>query len=116
MPVGLSIEGQGVPLPPDQQVQVLHVLQEALSNVRKHANAKQVRVQVWQDPQWAFEVSDDGDGFSDDGPGKGEIHVGLRIMRERARRIGAQLQVQSQPGEGTRVTLTLPSNVAERAA
>jgi two-component system, NarL family, nitrate/nitrite sensor histidine kinase NarX len=59
----LLIEGHGVPLPADVQVQVLHVLQEALSNVRKHAGATLVRVHVRQAPQWRFEVIDDGRGF-----------------------------------------------------
>jgi len=82
-------------------------LQEALSNVRKHAGATCVRVLVHQTPQWRFEVVDDGRGFDPDLPA-GESHVGLRIMRERAQRIGAQVHVESSAGNGTRVTLTVP--------
>ena len=103
----LHTEGHGVPLPTDAQVQVLHVLQEALSNVRKHAGATCVRVLVHQTPQWRFEVVDDGRGFDPDLPA-GESHVGLRIMRERAQRIGAQVHVESSAANGTRVTLTVP--------
>lgn len=103
----LCIEGHGVALPADVQVQVLHVLQEALSNVRKHAGARLVRVRVDAAPEWRFEVSDDGVGF-DLGAQTAENHVGLRIMAERAQRIGARLQLVSSPARGTTVTLTLP--------
>jgi two-component system nitrate/nitrite sensor histidine kinase NarX len=102
----LQIEGHGVPLPTDVQVQVLHVLQEALSNVRKHAMATLVRVHVRQTPQWRFEVIDDGEGF-DPGSQAGESHVGLRIMKERAERIGARVEVRSRIGAGTTVAITV---------
>lgn len=104
----LAIEGLGMPLPPDVQVQVLHVVQEALSNVRKHAGARQVWVEVRQSPPWRIEVRDDGRGFAGGDGWTSETHVGLRIMRERAARIGAQVDVHSSPGTGTRVALTLP--------
>jgi two-component system nitrate/nitrite sensor histidine kinase NarX len=104
----LDVQGAGLPLPPDTQVQVLHVVQEALSNVRKHAGARQVWVQVQQGPAFRVEVRDDGRGFVAEAPGADETHVGLRIMRERAARIGAEVQVQSAPGRGTRVQLSLP--------
>ena len=107
----LQIEGHGVPLPNDVQVQVLHIVQEALSNVRKHAQATTVHVRVRPGPPWRFEVTDDGCGF-DSGASAGDSHVGLRIMRERAQRIGAQVSVQSQPGAGTRVSLEVPLAVA----
>ena len=104
----LAIEGEGLPLPPDVQVQVLHVVQEALSNVRKHAQAREVWVEVQQAPQWRVEVRDDGCGFDAAGAGRGETHVGLHIMRERAQRIGATVEVESVPGSGSCVVLTLP--------
>ena len=103
----LAIRGQGLPLAPDVQVQVLHVVQEALSNVRKHAHAQQVWVEVEQGPRWRVKVRDDGQGFAE-APGAEQPHVGLRIMRERAERIGARVDVTSSPGQGTCVELTLP--------
>ena len=102
----MQVYGDGIPLPQDVQVQVLHVLQEALWNVRKHAHATQVRLKVHRGPGWRFEVEDDGQGF-DPGVDAGEGHVGLRIMRERASRIGAEVQWDSAPGRGTRVVLSL---------
>ena len=110
----LLSEGHGVPLPADVQIQVLHVVQEALSNVRKHAQARQVTLRVSQAPRWRFEIIDDGRGFDPAAP-RGEVHVGLRIMRERAASIGAQLSVESAPGAGTMVMLTLPPMAAGAA-
>jgi two-component system nitrate/nitrite sensor histidine kinase NarX len=104
----LSIEGNGVPLPADVQVQVLHVVQEALSNVRKHAHAREVWIDVQQAPQWRVEVRDDGCGFATEATAQDETHVGLRIMHERADRIGAEVEIASVPGSGTCIVLTLP--------
>ncbi len=111
----LHMEGQGLPLTPDLQIQVLHVVQEALSNVRKHARATQVWLDVQQQPCWRFEVRDDGIGFVADDHSRGETHVGLRIMAERAERIGATLEVISTPGRGTSVVLELAPGAAGRA-
>jgi two-component system, NarL family, nitrate/nitrite sensor histidine kinase NarX len=103
----LQMQGQGLPLTPDRQIQVLHILQEALSNVRKHARASHVWLDVQQQPRWRFEVRDDGVGFEAEDHGRGETHVGLRIMAERAERIGATLEVISTPGHGSSVVLEL---------
>ncbi|MEY5098264.1 MAG: hypothetical protein RJA36_983 [Pseudomonadota bacterium] len=103
----LELHGHGVALPSDVQLQVLHVLQEALSNVRKHAQASQVWLTVDKGPLWAFSVRDDGRGFEVP-PAHGEgMSFGLQIMRERAERIGARVSVNSAPGLGTEVVLTL---------
>jgi len=107
----LGLQGHSLPLAPDVQVQLLHVVQEALSNVRKHAQAGRVRVDVQRGPIWRIEVADDGRGFDVAGAAPDETHVGLRIMRERAARIGATVEVDSTPGRGTRVVLSLPAAV-----
>ena len=85
----MQMQGHGMPLSPDLQIQVLHIVQEALSNVRKHAKATRVWLDIQQQPQWRFEVRDDGVGFVDPRETGDETHVGLRIMAERAERIGA---------------------------
>jgi two-component system nitrate/nitrite sensor histidine kinase NarX len=108
----LDVHGAGPPLAPDVQVQLLHVVQEALSNVRKHAGASQVWLDVQQQPLWRIEVRDDGRGFDGGADAADEMHVGLRIMRERAAGIGAKVDVDSAPGEGTRVVVTLPEGAA----
>jgi two-component system nitrate/nitrite sensor histidine kinase NarX len=116
VPARLQMQGHGLPLAPDLQIQALHIVQEALSNVRKHARASRVWLDVEQQPRWRFEVRDDGIGFTHAPGAIGETHVGLRIMRERAERIGAALEVMSTPGRGTSVILTLPAQRVLAAA
>jgi len=111
----LTMQGQGMPLSPDLQIQVLHIVQEALSNVRKHAHAAQVSLHVQQQPAWRFEVQDDGIGFNFDNDQLDETHVGLRIMKERAQRIGADLDIVSTPGHGSSIILTLPPHAQPMA-
>lgn len=103
----LRISGKGLPLAADVQIQVLHIVQEALSNVRKHARATQVQLLV-RHPPWRFEVCDDGCGFNPATVPPDSLHVGLGIMRERALLIGATIRIDSAPGAGTRVTLEVP--------
>lgn len=104
-----SDAGTGVPLPAESQLQVLHILQEALSNVRKHSGASRVGLSLHRDASYRFAVTDDGRGFDAASAGDaGNTHIGLRIMRERAERIGAVVAVRSAPGAGTTVTLELP--------
>ncbi|HRK38555.1 MAG TPA: type IV pili methyl-accepting chemotaxis transducer N-terminal domain-containing protein [Burkholderiaceae bacterium] len=117
LPTLLEVEGDGLPLPPDVQIQVLHIIQESLSNIRKHAQATHVALNVIKGPGWVFEVVDNGVGF-DTWSVRVHTHVGLKIMQERAARIGAQVNLDSHPGMGTRMTLTLPdaSTVTETVA
>ena len=107
--------GEGVDLPAEDQVQVLHVIQEALSNVRKHARATHVVVQVERGAVCRFRVLDNGVGFDVETPDGSGSHVGLQIMRERAHRVGATLDVRSAPGSGTEVSFVLPA-AGRRAA
>jgi len=107
--------GTGVPLSPEIQIQVLHIVQECLSNVRKHSSARHVNVEMEKGQTYVFGVSDDGTGFDASAPGTQEGHVGLVIMRERAQRIGGTIRVDSIPDSGTRITLSLPI-VQEAAA
>lgn len=103
----------GAPLTPEQQLQVLFILQEALSNVRKHAQAQNVFVRIANQRDFVLEVRDDGLGYdSDEVAGRGEAHVGLYIMRERAARMNALLEIDAREGQGVSLRLTLPA--AER--
>ena len=90
-------------------------MQEALSNVRKHAQARVVQVSVLRHPHWRFEVRDDGRGFEPRTASPDSLHVGLGIMADRASRVGALLRVDSRPGEGTCVTLELPRKAVHTA-
>lgn len=110
-------EIEGAPLPPEQQLQVLFILQEALSNIRKHAHAAKVRVRIVNRRDFELDIEDDGRGFD-----AGEVetrsdkqHIGLNIMRERAARMHAQLTIHSQPGAGTHIRLMLPRDERQAA-
>jgi signal transduction histidine kinase len=94
-------------LPARTQAEVLRVLQEALTNVRKHADATVVRVGAEvANGRLRLHVVDNGRGFRpDDTSGDG---VGLQGMKERARLMGGELRVISQPAGGTHVELTVP--------
>ncbi len=111
IPVDTDWRGHGLPLSNDEQLQAIFILQESLSNIRKHAQAKHVKLEITNEQDFIMSISDDGVGF-DTGRLKtlGGEHVGLGIMHERARRIHAGLQVQSQLLQGTTITLTLPHN------
>ena len=110
---GLNVElhlddRDGAPLHPDQQLQVLFILQEALSNVRKHAYASKVTVRIDNHRDFGMSIRDDGEGYDPkEVAERSETHVGLSIMRERAARLGGQLQMCSAPGRGTEVSLYL---------
>jgi two-component system nitrate/nitrite sensor histidine kinase NarX len=95
-------------LPQEVHAQLIRIVQEAFSNIRKHANASHVWVNcVLEDGQVLFEIQDDGDGFAPEDI-SGPSRHGLRGMRERADLIGADLQVVSRPSEGTIIRIHLP--------
>jgi two-component system nitrate/nitrite sensor histidine kinase NarX len=112
----LDVQGDGAPLDPEAETQVLYIVQEALSNVRKHAGASTVSVSLRRGRDGlTATVRDDGVGFAEGSETTdGEAHIGLQIMRERALRIGGQFAVRSSPGRGTEIRLQLPrTNKAE---
>jgi signal transduction histidine kinase len=100
-----SIFGAYRPLPPGTEREILRVAQEAIHNVKKHAEAKQLSVQLEYGPgEIALEVRDDGRGFAA-GEAQPSGHFGMTGMRERAAAIGGTLEVTSEPGAGTTVRL-----------
>jgi two-component system nitrate/nitrite sensor histidine kinase NarX len=104
----IEFVGNGAQLAPEQQLQVLFILQEALSNIRKHAQASEVHVRVDNGRDFMMTVHDNGQGFDvDTVHEKGESHVGLRIMVERAARLSAQFEILSKIGKGTTISLQL---------
>ena len=112
---GLGMSGGGAPLSPEAEVQILHIVQESLSNIRKHARATAVDVKLVRGPAGlTLTVRDDGIGFDPEAAATDDSdnHVGLKIMRERCHRIGGELTVRSHPGKGVEVALTLPGREA----
>ena len=95
------------------QAQLIRILQEALSNVRKHSGAGQVWVSCFEEGKdLVLEIRDDGNGFSPDDVSSHSQH-GLRGMRERAELIGADFQVISSSLQGTTVRVCLPTRLGE---
>ncbi len=94
-------------LPADAEMQVLRIIQESLANIRKHSQANTVRVMLKAMPNNEFQVlvEDDGVGMGDPVSGAPGEHVGLKILQERATRIGGKLRIESETGEGTRIML-----------
>jgi PAS domain S-box-containing protein len=87
-------------------VELLRVLQEALTNARRHSEAKNVEVKLrLEDQEVLTEVTDDGRGFD---PASVQAGVGLSAMRERVEALGGEIEVRSRPGEGTNVTVRVP--------
>jgi PAS domain S-box-containing protein len=105
LPVELTVDGDCC-LVPEVQVVLYRIAQEALNNVMKYARATQVNVNLRQskDGSARLTVIDNGIGF--DPAAVPPNHLGLRIMRERAETVGAHLSINSEPGEGTQVTVT----------
>lgn len=90
--------------------QLLRIIQEALTNVRKHARARSVHVRIrLRDGRAEVTVQDDGSGFDTAAVRPAGGHkFGLQVMQERAQEVGGTVQVQSAAGEGTRVVITMP--------
>jgi two-component system sensor histidine kinase DegS len=97
------------------QTVVLRIVQEALQNVRRHADARRASIRVArEDDRWIVEVRDDGRGF-DVGAvaARGRRNFGLQFMRERAEMIGAEFEVRSRPDGGTVVRIAIPRGAEE---
>jgi len=114
---GLVVSLEGSPaaenLPPEIQVQLIRIIQEALSNVRKHSQASQAWIEYRQAGRdFLVEIRDDGRGFHpDELPGVSKY--GLQGMRERSDLIGADFQIISAPQEGTIIKVRVPIPVGE---
>jgi signal transduction histidine kinase len=106
----LRVSGKPVRLSPEAETAIYRIAQESLNNVAAHAQAHRVQIQA----EFGLEglrvnVEDDGVGFDDEsGLRTMSGQMGLIGMRERAQSIGGHLQIQSVPGQGTRVALTVP--------
>ncbi len=102
----LRVQGEAFPLLGEAQVTLYRLIQEALNNVAKHARASHGAVDVSWAESLNITVRDDGCGFDMGAVSAG--HLGLGFMAERAAAVGATLDVESAPGDGTTVRITLP--------
>lgn len=104
----LQCECQDPDVPANMEMNIYRIVQEALTNIKKHSNAHIVRVLLNCDNHGRFRilVENDGKGFDKKAvKSKEGQHLGLTIMQERARHLGGQLRIESEPEEGTRIEL-----------
>ncbi len=104
---GDDLEEQMAFLPPQTEAQLVRIIQEALVNVRRHAEARSVLVRIsYTEARLVVTVTDDGKGFKpEDIP---QERLGLRIIRERATSVGAKVRIETMEGDGTTLEVTIP--------
>ena len=103
-------ECRSLALTPAQEIQVFYIIQEALTNIRKHSGARNVRILLNnEDDLYTVLIEDDGLGMAETAEGMPGEHAGLAIMRERTERLQGQIVIESEPGEGTRIVLMFPA-------
>jgi two-component system nitrate/nitrite sensor histidine kinase NarX len=113
LPIELDLAMERCPLSPNEEIHVLHIVREALSNVLRHAQASQARLALACDNQGQVEVTVEDDG-------KGIVkpadlhHYGMTIMEERARTLHGDLNFEPRPGGGSRVVLRFTANGKQR--
>ena len=108
--VHVDVAGEGRKVPEEMEQNLLRIAQEAVANTVKHAHANEVRIRLEMvNGRLKLSVADDGRGFEQTNAfSEAGGHFGLLGMRERAKRLGGELQLRSEPGQGTRVEVTVP--------
>ncbi|MEK7682464.1 MAG: histidine kinase [Chloroflexota bacterium] len=110
--VSFDVEGQARRLGPDAELAIFRIVQEALRNISRHADASKASLRLaFSEGTVTAEIQDDGQGFEP--PGRVTVmasqgHYGLLGMHERAQLVGARLRLESAPRKGTRVIVVLP--------
>jgi signal transduction histidine kinase len=115
VPVGFDTAGEPPPLPTIVQYHLVRIAREAAINAVKYARAGRITIRLETKPDGAanptalvLRVADDGTGFDLADRGAADGHFGIQGMRERAKRIGADVRIETAPGRGTTVAVTLP--------
>lgn len=109
IPLTTTITGDPIPLHPDIEVTLLRATQEALANIRKHAQATAVQITLsYIDDVVVLDVQDNGVAFAGAAASPLSGGYGLQAMRERAEQCGGSVTLESEPGEGTTVTVSIP--------
>lgn len=116
LPVEFRAAGSFPRLGADQRLHLQLLLRETLANAARHAAASHVVVETAaRDGEFCLTVRDDGRGFDVETASRGD-GLGLRTMAERARRLGGQFTIRSQPGHGTMVEVRVPLSVEAKVA
>jgi len=113
--VRFDVEGDEFHFPDQQSIFIFRMYQEMMNNIIKHSKASQVNITLSYSPGDIFVLSiqDNGVGFDvqqKKESGSGSSGLGLKSMRNRAKMIGADLSIQSEPGKGTLIIVTVPLN------
>jgi signal transduction histidine kinase len=109
--ITVDINGNPVRLPSSLEMNLLRIGQEAVANAVKHSGCHQVMIELRYAPESVgLSVTDDGSGFT---PVLTAGHFGLLDMRERAQSIGCRLEIDSQPGKGTKISVKVALNGTE---
>ena len=108
--VEVEVLGPGAKLPEEMEQHLLRIAQEAVTNALKHAGASRIAVKLHREArQLHLRISDNGRGFDQQDVFSSRAgHFGVIGMRERAERLGGELRLASNPGEGTEVEVTVP--------
>lgn len=113
LPIRATIQRLDPPLPAEAGINLYRIAQESLSNVLKHSRAGQASLSLArEDDSIVMRISDDGEGFQAAAfleAGRQDEGFGLKVMSERARMLGGWLEINSGPGRGTTLTVTLPA-------
>jgi signal transduction histidine kinase len=109
IPLVTTTTGTPIALQRDVEVTLLRAAQEALNNIRRHAQASAVQLTLsYMDDVVVLDVQDNGSGFAGIEPSPEAGGYGLQAMRERAELCGGSVTVESDPGEGTTVVVSIP--------
>ena len=111
----VSVPHEDIPLDANRSTAIFRILQEALTNVARHAQAKMVRVSLArQDGSVVLVVTDDGKGISETAVEDSRASLGLLGMKERAEACGGEMQIWGDPGKGTTVAVQIPLSDSTR--
>ncbi len=110
IPCEVRAEGEPYRLPPDVEIGIYRIMQEALQNVSVHAQARRAGVHIgFSSDAVTLDVADDGRGFDLQTVRRNSAgHYGIMGMQERAESLGGKLAIQSEPGQGTQVRVSVP--------
>ena len=115
IPVTTKSTGVLIPLDLNVEVTLLRATQEALHNIRKYAQATEVQLTLsYMEDMVILDIQDDGVGINEAKPSSLSGGFGLQAMRERVEACGGTLSIESDPGEGTTVVITIPLASEER--
>jgi signal transduction histidine kinase len=104
----LTLAEDGATMPRETAITLFRIVQEGVTNVIRHADAQSLVLRLaLEGDAWRFTLSDDGHGFDTADPGLRASH-GLTGMRQRVRALGGRLEIESRPGAGTTLRVTVP--------